>query len=80
MATCRECLHYGLCEYSIIIDREIKCKDFKRKHGEWNSDMIGFCNVCMECGAIVERTAIKNNSGKLNFCPNCGVDNRKEQK
>lgn len=38
-----------------------------------NDNIIGFCNVCMNCGAIVERSAIKNNSGKLNFCPNCGA-------
>ena len=46
-----------------------------RKHteGEWDDSIIGFCNVCMSCGAIVERVAIKNNSGKLNFCPNCGA-------
>lgn len=43
------------------------------REGEWNENIIGFCNVCMSCGVIVERTAIKNNSGKLNFCPNCGA-------
>ena len=43
------------------------------KHGEWNDNVIGFCNVCMECGAIVERSAIKNKSGQLNYCPNCGA-------
>ena len=43
------------------------------RHGEWNENIIGFCNVCMECGAIVERTAIKNKSGELNYCPNCGA-------
>ena len=46
------------------------------RHGEWNDNIIGFCNVCMECGAIVERTAIKNHSGELNYCPNCGADMR----
>lgn len=44
----------------------------KQNEGEWDDSIIGFCNVCMSCGAIVERSAIKNNSGKLNFCPNCG--------
>ena len=43
------------------------------RHGEWNENIIGFCNVCMECGAIVERTAIKNKSGELNYCPHCGA-------
>ena len=52
------------------------------KHGEWNDNIFGFSNVCMECGAIVERTCIKNNSGELNYCPNCGAKMdgvRKEQ-
>lgn len=26
--TCKECVHYGICEYSTIVDRAIKCKDF----------------------------------------------------
>lgn len=43
------------------------------RHEEWNDNIIGFCNVCMGCGVIVERTAIKNKSGELNFCPNCGA-------
>jgi hypothetical protein len=28
MATCKDCLHYGICEYSTIADKEIKCKDY----------------------------------------------------
>lgn len=44
-----------------------------QKQGEWDDNIIGFCNVCMECGAIVERGCIKNQSGKLHYCPNCGV-------
>ena len=43
------------------------------RHGEWDDNIIGFCNVCSECGVIVERTAIKNRSGELNYCPNCGA-------
>ena len=46
------------------------------RHGVWEENIVGFCNVCMECGAIVERTAIKNRSGELNYCPNCGADMR----
>lgn len=45
----------------------------KQVEGEWDDSVVGFCNVCMSCRAIVERAAIKNNSGKLNFCPNCGA-------
>ena len=25
---CKECLHYGLCEYTTIVDKEVKCRDF----------------------------------------------------
>ena len=25
---CKECIHYGICEYSTFVDREIECKDF----------------------------------------------------
>ncbi|MBE6784161.1 MAG: hypothetical protein E7536_09150 [Ruminococcaceae bacterium] len=28
---CRKCVHYGLCEYSTIIDKEIQCRDFISK-------------------------------------------------
>ena len=50
------------------------------RHGYWDDNIIGFCNVCMECGAIVERTAIKNRSGELNHCPNCGAKMDGERK
>ena len=43
------------------------------KHGYWDDNIIGLCNVCMECGAIVEITAVKSHTGKLNYCPNCGA-------
>ena len=51
----------------------------KQSEGEWDDSIIGFCNVCKVCGAIVERSAIKKRChdkyriGKLNFCPNCGA-------
>jgi len=25
---CKKCLHYAICEYSTIADKEITCKDF----------------------------------------------------
>ena len=31
MAICKECVHYGICEYCTIIDKEIICKDFVAK-------------------------------------------------
>lgn len=31
---CKDCLHYSICEYSTIADKEVDCKDFtyNRKH------------------------------------------------
>lgn len=46
------------------------------KHGHWEGKPIaGYSTVrCSECGdAFVE------NSGKWNYCPNCGADMRGEQ-
>ena len=45
----------------------------KQKEGEWHEDIIAFCNVCSFCRAMVDRSAIKCNSGKLHYCPNCGA-------
>lgn len=28
MKICKDCLHYGICEYSTVIDKEVECKDF----------------------------------------------------
>lgn len=28
---CKECVHYSICEYSTIADKEIKCKDYIKK-------------------------------------------------
>lgn len=42
-------------------------------HASWDEDRYPFCNVCPVCGLVIDRTCIKYNSGKLNFCPNCGA-------
>lgn len=42
-------------------------------HARWDEDKYPFCNVCMECGLVIDRTCIKYNSGKLNYCPHCGA-------
>lgn len=42
-------------------------------HGEWDKNVYPFCNVCPRCGLVIDRTCIKLNSGKLNYCPNCGA-------
>lgn len=64
--------YYG-CGYDDVADQLIANGVVIQKQGEWNDNIIGFCNVCMECGAIVERGCIKNQSGKLRYCPNCGA-------
>ena len=42
-------------------------------HARWDEDKYPFCNVCPVCGLVIDRTCIKYNSGKLNFCPHCGA-------
>lgn len=42
-------------------------------HGEWDESRYPFCNVCPRCGLVIDRTCIKMNSGKLNYCSNCGA-------
>lgn len=76
---CQNCIHFKVCKHKT--ESVYECEDFKENevnHGKWNENIIGFCNVCMECGLIIERTAIKNKSGKLNYCPNCGAKNESE--
>ena len=31
MKTCRNCIHYKVCEYSTIVDKEVNCKDYLPK-------------------------------------------------
>ena len=30
--SCKNCIHYGLCEYSSITGKDIECKDYKGKN------------------------------------------------
>ena len=76
---CRKCLFEKDSLYKEVAEILYNAGYRKQSKGEWNDNIIGFCNVCMNCGAIVERSAIKNNSGKLNFCPNCGARMRGEK-
>ena len=43
-------------------------------HGEWKKD--GFFAICSECGHELQHYELV--VSRLNFCPNCGSDNRKE--
>ena len=50
------------------------CGDFATVvHGEWDEAKYPFCNVCHLCRLVIDRTCIQMNSGKLNYCPNCGA-------
>lgn len=42
------------------------------RHSKWDENAVPFCNVCQECGAVVERHCVKRN-GSLKRCPNCGA-------
>ena len=70
---CKKCGEHPYCSIPLYAEDLYNAGYRKQSEGEWNDNIIGFCNVCMNCGAIVERNAIKNNSGKLNYCPNCGA-------
>lgn len=56
-----------------MIKREPTADVVEVVHSQWNEDKYPFCNVCPRCGLIIDRTSIKYNSGKLNYCPNCGA-------
>ena len=71
--SCTECAIHKPCLMMNCVTILYNAGYRKQSEGEWDDNIIGFCNICMNCGAIVERSAIKNNSGKLNFCPNCGA-------
>lgn len=77
MTICKKCIHYNICDYSSILDKEIKCKDFickdgvvEVKHGIWklHKDGSGTCNQC--------RTTQKNvwdYDSWQNYCGHCGA-------
>lgn len=58
---------------NMILDRLPAADVAPVVHGEWDEEKYAFCNVCTECGLVIDRTCIKMNSGKLNYCPNCGA-------
>ena len=72
---CRECELGGVvnCESYYKAEALYNAGYRKQSEGEWREDIIAFCNVCSSCRAMVDRYAIKCNSGKLHYCPNCGA-------
>ena len=89
MASCKQCIHKTVCAIYNDSLRETlerggtilcQCGEYlpaanviEIKRGKWEENKYAFCNVCSECGTIVDRSAIKWQSGELNFCPNCGA-------
>lgn len=67
-----------LVHHAINILVEFPTSDVvEAKHGEWLGKPLGGystvrCSVC--------RNAFLENSGKWNFCPNCGADMRERRK
>lgn len=38
MAICKKCIHYNVCDYSTVMEKEIECKDFIcKENNEWIS-------------------------------------------
>lgn len=88
MATCKECLHYDVCErYGRTVDFPVDdgvCLDFAdrskyvvREKGEWEG------TSCSRCGGSYMDYADADSypaigEPKPDFCPNCGSDMRKE--
>ena len=58
--------------WDVFLDYVWNSKIRRPRRVEWDENSVPFCNVCPKCGLVIDRTAIKNNSGKLHFCPNCG--------
>lgn len=74
------CWHDGKGNVYYEIDHAPAADVVEVVHARWDEDEYPFCNVCMECGLVIDRTCIKHNSGKLNFCPHCGAKMDGERK
>ncbi len=78
-SNCQECAtHWEFvtipkCDLVARAERLYNAGYRKQSVGEWKENVIAFCNVCSVCKAKVDRYAIKCNSGKLHYCPNCGA-------
>ena len=81
MATCKDCLHYSVCDYVSILGKT--CKDFKDHtmyvevvHGQWiyeeepdeNNNVEAHCSMCF--AGDLHATALMN---KVPYCWKCGA-------
>lgn len=78
MATCKECLHYGVCTFHITENENEKCPHFKDKsqyaevrHGKNVADYPSSAFECSLCGW--SDWDLLTGDGVYNFCPNCGA-------
>ena len=91
MFTCKDCVHYEVCEdarefdnyevYDIICDRAKNKADFVEvKHGEWvywQPDGTNHLWQCSVCGGAIV-TPMPFVAKHIAFCEHCGADMRKE--
>lgn len=78
---CRDDMGCGACDLvqedtNIMkaYDMAIEALKEERPHGEWKKD--GFFAICSECGHELQHYELV--VSRLNFCPTCGADMRKE--
>lgn len=76
---CKECIHYSICEYSLISDKQNDCKDYihkanynEIKYAQWF--LIETNNEMDECSCSLCGQHLKTAVGtRMKYCPNCGA-------
>lgn len=72
---CKNCMHYNVCDYSTITDKEISCKDFICKT---NKEVNTSCKYCEDMDFFYRIVCyIPTEYGgamdiPINHCPACG--------
>lgn len=49
---CKECLHYRICEYSRILDKEIECRDFIYSTSHIKNTLKYYLDINEENGVV----------------------------
>lgn len=49
---CKNCSHYGICEYSTVIDKEVECKDFDCSMGYIKETLKYYLDVNEKNGVV----------------------------